>query len=1312
MLATIRSATTSQKIRLRAVALCVLAIASIAMVGCAGLVQSAGTTKSGSVTSAPTITSINPTSGAIGSSVTITGTNLGASQGTSTVTFNGIAATPASWTATSVVVPVPAGATTGNIVVTVGGVASNGVSFAVTASSPSITGLNPTSGLTGTSVTITGTNFGATQGTSTVKFNGTTATPTTWTATSIAVPVPAGATTGNIVVTVGGVASNGVSFAVTASGPSITGLNPTSGLTGTSVTITGTNFGATQGTSTIKFNGTTATPTNWTAASIVVPVPAGATTGNVVVTAGGVTSNGVNFTVTVPAPSITSLNPNAGFLGTVVTITGANFGATKGTSTIKFNGTTGTPTSWSATSIVVPAPTGATTGSVVVTVGGVASNGLTFTVQADTTSPTVPAGLTATAASSSQINLSWTASTDNVGVAGYKVFRGGTQVGTSAATSYSDSGLAASTSYTYTVAANDAAGNTSAQSAGASATTLAASSGGQIPSTLGWYQIPNTSIKSLCPSYSDIQASSGCAAVMSAWSGALFDTKRNRLIIHGGGHSDYYGNEIYAIDFNTNPISAVLVKDASHGSAITNVTSTPEAFNDGTPNARHTYNGWVYLPTQDSYLLYGAGLSADGPFSDGQWLFNASNLTWTQQQPATHPNTAKTGSIPQHAYDPVTDTVYFVEGNASQFWQLQPATGQWTSLGSSGSACGNDNATSSIDPVRRLYACVGNGELFTVSLNSPFTVTNDTSAPGCATLAGTNSPGFAYDPIQQLFVGWAGGNTAFTYNPASHSCTAITSYSGGPTTIQPNGTFGRFRYAPALGVFVVINDINSNAYSLRLSPVSGGTGGPTITNVTVSAVTTSGASVGWTTDVAATSQVEYGLTTAYGTLTTLNSSLVTSHSQPVAGLVANTLYHYRVRSKNSSGVESISGDAAFTTNNTTDTTAPTVSITSPAASASLAGTVSVTANASDNVAVASVQFLLDGANLGAPDITAPYAISWDTTTVVNGAHTLSARATDTSGNIGNAAGVAVNVTNSATASNFQALCTAPGVVTCVTWDSPSAFTPATGGGGYASGLYPAEDGTYQGIQDTTNRVDGAGALEFVIRPGSVHPHGTNPAGYWFQQFGTDGSPTHFGEGTTLYLQFRFMVSPTMLNYDWTQAGGEGWKVFIVFGPVPGQSCTSDQFVQENTNQTNVATGYVSCGTPGLYSNGGSPPMNIEQGDYNCAYAGGGATYTGPTCFVYPASTWITEYWVVHIGTFGQPNSSFQAWIAPEGQPLKQFINLPNFNFGDGSDHTVGLNAIELTPYFSGANGSTTTPGASMWFDDLIISTQPIAAPTN
>jgi len=79
----------------------------------------------------------------------------------------------------------------------------------------------------------------------------------------------------------------------------------------------------------------------------------------------------------------------------------------------------------------------------------------------DNEKPSVPTGLTGSAASSSRVNLSWIASTDNIGVAGYQVFRDQTQVGTSAGVSYADSGLAPETPYTYTVAAYDAAGNVS-----------------------------------------------------------------------------------------------------------------------------------------------------------------------------------------------------------------------------------------------------------------------------------------------------------------------------------------------------------------------------------------------------------------------------------------------------------------------------------------------------------------------------------------------------------------------------------------------------------------------------------------------------------------------------------------------------------------------------------------------------------------------------------------------------------------------------------------------------------------------------------
>lgn len=97
------------------------------------------------------------------------------------------------------------------------------------------------------------------------------------------------------------------------------------------------------------------------------------------------------------------------------------------------------------------------------------------TTVADTTAPSVPTTLVASAASSNQINLSWTPSTDNVAVAGYQVFRGASQIGTTTSPSYQDSGLSASTLYTYSITAYDGAGNYSAKSANASATTTAGS---------------------------------------------------------------------------------------------------------------------------------------------------------------------------------------------------------------------------------------------------------------------------------------------------------------------------------------------------------------------------------------------------------------------------------------------------------------------------------------------------------------------------------------------------------------------------------------------------------------------------------------------------------------------------------------------------------------------------------------------------------------------------------------------------------------------------------------------------------------------
>jgi hypothetical protein len=107
-----------------------------------------------------------------------------------------------------------------------------------------------------------------------------------------------------------------------------------------------------------------------------------------------------------------------------------------------------------------------------------------------------------------------------------------------------------------------------------------------------------------------------------------------------------------------------------------------------------------------------------------------------------------------------------------------------------------------------------------------------------------------------------------------------------------------------------------------------------------------------------------------------------------------------------------SGAVPVTVNNfAADTTPPAVSFTAPASGAAVSGKLTVSVNASDNAGVTAVQFKLDGVNLGSQDATAPYSIAWNTGTVANGAHTLTAVAWDAAGNMGTSGAVQVKVNN-------------------------------------------------------------------------------------------------------------------------------------------------------------------------------------------------------------------------------------------------------------------------------------------------------------
>ena len=288
----------------------------------------------------------------------------------------------------------------------------------------------------------------------------------------------------------------------TGSAPAITSANSTTFAVGTAGSFTVT----TTGTPTPSITETGSLPSgvtftnNGNGTATLSGTPAAGTAGSYPLTI--TATNGVgspatqNFTLTVSAanqaPAITSANNTTFTVGAVstfsVTTTGVPAPSITETGSLP-SGITFT-NNGNGTATLGGTPASGTNGTYSLTitatngVGSPATQSFTLTIQLDTQPPTTPTNLTATAVSGSQINLSWTASTDNVGVTGYLIERCEgvgcstfARVLTVPGTTYSDTGLVSNTSYTYQVKATDAAGNFSAYSNQATATTLSQISG-------------------------------------------------------------------------------------------------------------------------------------------------------------------------------------------------------------------------------------------------------------------------------------------------------------------------------------------------------------------------------------------------------------------------------------------------------------------------------------------------------------------------------------------------------------------------------------------------------------------------------------------------------------------------------------------------------------------------------------------------------------------------------------------------------------------------------------------------------------------
>ncbi len=338
-----------------------------------------------------------------------------------------------------------------------------------------------------------------------------------------------------------------------------------------------------------------------------------------------------------------------------------------------------------------------------------------------------------------------------------------------------------------------------------------------IPTASGWHEIPNTQLKTQCPHVNEYHLGN-CENVIAAWSGAIADTKRNRMIIWGGGHVDYSGNELYALDLNS--LKMTRLNDPSLPDSSGNcLPANP----DGTPASRHTYNGMAYLTNVDKMLAFNGSLAcgSGANTSFDAWTNDLATLQWARESytgtsPGTESPSWAFGNTAD--YDPNTNLVFATDPGG--LYSYDSARHVWARLSK---RTMDYHMSAVVDPVRRLYilfggtSAAGGGILVAnIEKGSKYQITDWNSVVhGCEELQNAIYPGLAYNPVRKSVVGWTGGDAVYLFNPSTRSCSKLT-YPGGPGPAQKNGTFGRFRYFPSLGVFALVNSATQNAFLLRL----------------------------------------------------------------------------------------------------------------------------------------------------------------------------------------------------------------------------------------------------------------------------------------------------------------------------------------------------------------------------------------------------------------------------------------------------------------------------------------------------------------
>jgi fibronectin type 3 domain-containing protein len=613
------------------------------------------------------------------------------------------------------------------------------------------------------------------------------------------------------------------------------------------------------------------------------------------------------------------------------------------------------------------------------------SNEHTATI-ADGTAPTAPTAATAIA-TGSRIDVSWTAATDNVGVVRYNLHRGATSGFTPSAanriaqptgTTYADLSLAPGT-YFYKLTAEDAAGNVSAVSNTASATVL------------------DTTAPS---SPTGLVATGGSGQVSLAWNAASDNVAVVRYNVHRSstpGFTPAAGNRI-AQPTGTSYVDTGLAA----GTYYYKVTAEDAAGNLSGPSAEASAAASA-PPSVGLVAAYGFDAGAGTTAADQSGNGNTgtiTNATWAGATVGRFGNALSFNGTNASVSVPNAASLQPTAGITMEAWVRPATTGGWRTILMKERPGYYDWALYSDTDFNRPSAFVFNSA--DREVRGTAQVVANTWTHLAATYDGT---------VLALYVN---GTQAATFLTSG----AITTNTGA-LKIGGNAVWGEW-FNGLIDEVRIWNRARtpSEIQADMNTSISAPDGTPPSAPGTLTATGGLGqVSLAWgaATDNVAVARYNVHRSTTAGFTPTSGNRIAqpTGTSYSDTGLAAGT-YYYKVTAEDAAGNVGPAGNEAQALV-TADTTPPSVSITSPSAGATVSGTVTVTAGASDNGTVAGVQFRLNGTNLGQEDTAAPYSISWDTLTSPNGPYSLSAVARDAAGNTTTSANVGVTVQNTASA---------------------------------------------------------------------------------------------------------------------------------------------------------------------------------------------------------------------------------------------------------------------------------------------------------